>query len=258
MRFAVQVAGYLIGLPLEILIIAAMLRGAYRRFPILFLYTLANFLATAIEIPAYVSFYAGNRQAFRSRAWLYWVDEQILLTLLFLVVLSLIWEATADVRAAKPLRLWVIAGALVLAACSFFVHHRPEPSAIGEWMTPWTRDLYFGSAVLDLGLWSLLIAARKKSRCILTLSGALGIQFTGEAIGGSIRTLASSPTPAGRAVVFTGDIIIMLANLFCLYLWWQAFRNRDTSERLPRNGQPEYRPDGGLETGAARPRGGPQ
>jgi hypothetical protein len=224
MRFAIQVAGYLIGLPLEILIIAAMLRGPYRRFPVLFLYAIANFLTTVIEVPAYISYYSGNRQAFRSRAWLYWLDERILLTLIFLVVLSLIWQATAGIRAARPVRIWVIAGAFVFATGSFFIHHRPDAFAAGEWMTPWTRDLYFGSAVLDLALWSLLIAAREKDQLILMLSGALGIQFTGEAIGGSIRALSLRPTPVGRGMVLGGNIVILIANLFCLYLWWQALR----------------------------------
>jgi hypothetical protein len=231
MRFAIQVAGYLIGLPLEILIIAAMLRGPYRRFPVLFLYTIANFLTTLIEIPAYVAYYAGNAQDFRSRAWLYWLDEQILLTLIFLVVLSLIWHATGGLRSARLVRFWVIAGAVVFAAGSFLIHHKPDALAPGQWMTPWTRDLYFGSAILDLALWTLLIAAREKDRLILMLSGALGIQFTGEAIGGSIRTLSLRPTPISRGMVFGGDIVILLANLFCLYFWWQALRDPSVGDK---------------------------
>jgi hypothetical protein len=49
------------------------------------------------------------------------------------------------------------------------------------------------------------------------LTAALGIQFTGEAIGQSLRRLSPS-------VVFTGDVLILLVNLACLYLCWQALR----------------------------------
>ena len=51
MRFALQVAGYAVGLPLEVLIIAALLRGGYRRFPFVFIYTVIDFLTTVLEIP---------------------------------------------------------------------------------------------------------------------------------------------------------------------------------------------------------------
>jgi hypothetical protein len=94
-------------------------------------------------------------------------------------------------------------------------------------MTPWTRILYFGSAVLDLGLWTLLIASREKDHRVLMLSGALGIQFTGEAIGGSIRDMAVAiygRTPQPRPLLVTGNVVIMAANLVCMYIWWQALR----------------------------------
>ena len=41
-------------------------------------------------------------------------------------------------------------------------------------MTPWTRDLNFGAAILDLGLWALLIGSRQKDRKLLLVTGALG------------------------------------------------------------------------------------
>jgi hypothetical protein len=84
-------------------------------------------------------------------------------------------------------------------------------------MTLWTRDLNFSSAVLDLALWALLIGSKYKETQLLLLSGALGIQFTGEAIGQSLRHLFPwdlSP----------GDVMTLLANLACLWIWWQALR----------------------------------
>ncbi len=39
-------------------------------------------------------------------------------------------------------------------------------------MTPWTRDLNFGAAILDMGLWALLIGSQRKDRKLLLVTGA--------------------------------------------------------------------------------------
>ncbi len=227
MLFALQVCGYAVGLPLELLIIAALVRGPYKRFPILFAYTIANFLTTVAEIPPYIAYYMGDRQPQRTRAAYYWFDEGVLFVLLFLVVVTLIWHATARLRSRKLVRLILIVGPVLFASTSFLIHYNPNAPGPGEWMTPWTRDLNFASAVLDLGLWTLLIASREKERLLLMLSGALGIQFTGEAIGGSIRNLAVAiygRTQQARPLILTGNVLMMAADLACMYIWWQAFR----------------------------------
>lgn len=237
MQFALQVCGYAIGLPLELLVISALLHGPYKRFPILFAYTIVSFLTTVVEIPAYVAhyvrippgvaYYLGAGLAQRSRASFYWFDEGVLMVLLFLVVVTLIWHATAQIRSRRLVRLALIVVPILAASVSFLIHYNPNAPGPGQWMTPWTRDVNFGSAVLDLGLWTLLIASREKDRCLLLLSGALGIQFTGEAIGGSIRYLAvANQGPSGHSgsLVLVGNVFMMAADLVCMYIWWQAFR----------------------------------
>ena len=86
-------------------------------------------------------------------------------------------------------------------------------------MTPWTRDIWFFAANLDFGLWAVLIGSRQKDYKLLMISGALGIQFTGVVIGHAVRQMSSSSLVA----TLTGDFI-SLANIGCLYIWWQAFR----------------------------------
>ncbi len=222
MEFALQVCGWLIGLPLEILIIAALLRGPYRRFPFVFAYTVVNFLSTVIEIPSSVEYYrTGDYSAARAMAFYYWIDEGILQLLVLAVVISLIYHATSARQGRRTVRAALIAGAILFAGISFLIHHDSRVPT-GVWMTAWTRDLYFISTILDLALWAMLIAARQKDQRLLMLSGALGIQFTGEAIGESLRKL-SIGSRAHSAVV-TGNIVIMLTNLVAMYIWWQTFR----------------------------------
>jgi hypothetical protein len=215
MREAVQYIGWLVGIPLEILIIAALLRGSAKRFPLLLLYMVVLFLATIVQIPAYTAYFSG-RQLAHTRAFYYWSSATVLQALVFGVVVSFIYEATAQAPHRRLVRPALVAGAIVYAAASFLIHYDSR-LARGAWMTPWSRDINFVSAIFDLALWALLIASTHKDRRLLMLTAALGIQFTGEAIGQSLRRISPS-------VVFPGNVLILLANLACLYIWWQALR----------------------------------
>jgi hypothetical protein len=106
-------------------------------------------------------------------------------------------------------------------------------------MTPWTRDLNFCSAILDLGLWALLIGSRTRDHQVLLLSGALGIKFAGESIGESVRQLAIRNR--SRPISLTGNVIIMLANVFFLYVWWQCLRTPDAETASTLKKEPSAR-----------------
>jgi hypothetical protein len=144
------------------------------------------------------------------------LDEGVLQALIFAVVVSLVYHATAKLGSRRIVRASLIGGPILIAGASFLFHFEHGVVA-GTWMTPWTRDLSVGSTILDLALWAMLIASREKDRRLLMLSGALGIHFTGEAIGESLRYLS-------RSTVFPGNVIIMLTHLLFLYIWWQALR----------------------------------
>jgi hypothetical protein len=222
MELAIQICAYLIALPLELLAIHALLRGPYRRYPFVFVYAIANFLTTAVEAPLFFSFYSGNRSIQGTLVNCYWIDEAILQVLVYAVVISLIYYATATLQSRRIVRVSLMGGAVLFAGVSFLIHYIPHTKQYGEWMTPWSRDLNFCSAILDLALWTLLIAAREKDHRLLMLSGALGIQFTGEAIGGSLRHLSQ----ANRSALITniGNAVVVLTELLFLYILWQVFR----------------------------------
>ena len=161
MRAVIQYATWLVGLPLELLTIAALLRGSYRRFPLLLVYNVALFLTTVIEVSVNQAYFAGIRFAY-SRATYYWVDEGIRQGLLFAVVLSWAYLATGNLRSRNLVRFAIIVGGVVLAGTSFLVHHAPLPAAAAgqwRWMTLWVRDVAFAAAILDLAVWSLLLAS---------------------------------------------------------------------------------------------------
>lgn len=217
MQNAIQLIGYLVGVPLEVLIVATLLRGGYSRYPFVFAYVIADLITTVIEIRPCLGYGSRMSESIHQFMWIYWIDERVMETLIFLVVISLVYLAAQDRKPRGAGVAGVIGGTLIFTVISFSIHYRPN-LYVGQWMTPWTRDMNFAGAILDLGLWAKLISQPRKDYRLLMVSGALGIQFTAQAIGQAIRTLSHSPT-----IRFLANILLMSMNLIFLYLWYQAF-----------------------------------
>src|SRR5438309_8365393 len=166
MDLAIQLCSYLVGLPLELLTIAAMLRGGFKRYPFVFAYVVTYFLTTVAEMPSSVFYYyyklilpLPNKrvdQAAEAYTWWYWRDEALLQVLVFAVVISLIYYATAKLGPRRIVRLGLIAGAVLFALISFLLRYHPLPNvSYGLWATEWARDLRLCAAILDLALWAM-------------------------------------------------------------------------------------------------------
>jgi len=236
MQLAFQICAYVTGLSLGLMIIAALLRGHWKQFPFVFAYVLGDFLTTVLEIQPGLQYESATAQAKKSFALLYWWNERIMQVLVFLLVISLIYRAAAHLKTRHILLLGVICGILLFAGITLFIYYDPGITT-GKWITPWLRNLNFSAAILDLGLWALLIGAKRKDYRLLMVSGALGIQFTGGAIGQAVRQLSHS------SVQLTA-YFIPLANLICLYILWRAFLtpstpadSRPRGPRIPRTAE---------------------
>src|ERR1019366_5992039 len=216
MQLALQIAAYVIGLPLGLMIMAVLLRGQWKQYPFVFAYVLGDFLTSVLEIQPGLQYEGATPQAKQSFALLYWWDERVMQVLEFLLVIGFIYRAAAHLKTRHILLLGVVCGILLFAGITLLIYYTPG-IATGRWITPWLRNLNFCAAILDLGLWALLIGAKRKDFRLLMVSGALGIQFTGGAIGQAVRQLSHS------SVQVTG-YFISLSNLVCLYIFWQAFR----------------------------------
>ena len=153
--------------------------------------------------------------------WFWW-DELLMQPLVYAVVISLIYRATEKASSRGLLRGALIGGATLVAGASFFSHYHPQ-IPYGDWMAFWTRDLTFSSAILDLALWGLLLASRVRDLQLLLVSGGLGIQFTGEAIGESLRSMAVQHQ--SHSLSLAGSCVTTLVDLTALYIIWVAFRS---------------------------------
>ena len=225
MGLAIQIVFYLVGIPLQILTISALWRGVWRQYPLVFLYVIASFLATIIEMPLSFRYVTGSRQGTLAR--LYWLNEGILQILILAVVVGFIYSATNHLRSRQVVRFALLAGTVLFTGITFWIHYDPTLRT-GVWMTTWGRYVKLCATFLDLAVWTMLISSARKDRLLLTLTGAMGIMFTGEAIGGSIRTM-SVPNFSG-AVSLLGSIIYVVADIVFLYIWWQAFRRAPVTE----------------------------
>ena len=121
--------------------------------------------------------------------------------------------------------------AVAVAAVSLAVYW-DEP--LNRKMTNIGRNLSFAAVLLNLALWMSLIRNRLPDRRVLLISGALGIQMAGQAIGHSLRQLA---TPRrSLPLVNAGNIVIAVAHVMCLYLWWQVLRKHEArASRMQRS-----------------------
>jgi hypothetical protein len=227
-NFVIQLVSWSVGLPLTLLVIAAMIRGPYRQFPVLFLYVVTSFASTVAAMPLYVSYYLHTDQSMlvRMAQWSFW-NDLVLEPLAYAVVINLIYASAAHVRSRRVVLMGTIGGATLIAGISFLIHFKPGLEH-GVWLALWTRDLSFFSEILTLGLWGLLLSTRGRDPKLLLVTGGLGIQFTGEAIGDSVRSIAVQRH--AHNLSFTGSFITALADLTALYIFWHAFRKGRNGE----------------------------
>ena len=208
---------------LQAVVITRLLRGKWRQFPLIFAFVIAEFLVWVAQIPAFwaVSFH-GTPAARSWSARIYDRGEVFLEFFTFVVVISLIFRASAHLQSRRLMFAVCAGGAILFVGISFWVHYNPS-IGVGLWMTPWTRDLNVGTTILDLALWFLLMAQRRKDECLLLLVGALGIQFTGAAIGHSLRSMAPHGHYHAWSAIIGGKVVVV-SSLIRLYLWARAFR----------------------------------
>jgi hypothetical protein len=107
---------------------------------------------------------------------------------------------------------------MIFWAASVGPTYNPE---LNTWMNRVVRNLSFGTAVLNLGLWFVLISTRSGDIRRLVISGALGLQMTGEALGQSFRHLFPQEVTA-----LTASLFVVGAHFACLLIWWQTLWRR--------------------------------
>ncbi len=232
MRLGLQIVALAVSLPLQFLIIAALLRGSWRRFPLLLVFSVEEFVSALVQAPGAIEQWLGRHPPGLSYLITYWTGEAITQLLLYAVVISLLYRACERLRSAQLARVLLILAAFLVAGGTFLAHYHPSVKP-GVWLTPWFRDLNFVCALMDVVLWTSLLVSRDKDRQLLMLSGGLGVEFAGAAIGESLRQMAMRSR--SHPLSMFGNVIMIAASLFRYYTWWQALRQRQPERKASAN-----------------------
>ena len=210
---------------LSCIIVFLLLRGSYRRYPLIFLYCVLQLVASASEV--YVLRVLGepsNGPVFRT---LYWTDEIILDLLLFLMVIALTYRALEG----SPLRPQIgrFLGAVVVVILVVpFVLFNSTRFGTG-WFNGTSQLLNFGAAIMNLGLWTALIGTRKRDPLLLKVSAGLGIAVTGAAIAYGLRKF----TTAGGTERDLANLLKAITYVLSVMIWFWAFRPRGQKTPTP-------------------------
>lgn len=205
-----QVLGFLswfVQTAFGVLTLAAMLKGGWRKYPILFCLVILNLLAGA----SVISVFFGNGKYSETTALIYWVNAFAGQICLFGLILSLGYEHIDPQR--RSLVHLLGAGGCGTVMLSFAIHSNWHMNMM---MTKVSRDVDFMLAIANFFLWSILIASKRRDRQTLLVAGGLGLNVTGGAIAHSLRQIA-------RSLVLAGNLIHMLTGVLCVVMWWRAF-----------------------------------
>ncbi len=197
-----------------ILLVCLLLRGNFRRYPLLLTYTIVVLTATIAELLVFNA--VGTRSA--AYRYLYMTDEAIVDLLLFLMVIVMTYQALGE----NPLRAKigrllavVMTGAMLLP----FILFRGPIFGL-RWFFETSQMLNFGAAIMNLALWTALLGNKRRDPLLLSVSAGLGVAVTGAAIGYGLLHFSWFANGTPRDLV---NLLKSLAYLASLLIWCWAF-----------------------------------
>ena len=97
---------------MQVLIVAALIRGAWRRFPLVLTFSAVEFVSALVQAPGAIESMRGLHPTGLPYPVTYWIGEVITQLLLYAVVISLLYQACDRLRSAQVARVL-----LILVAC---------------------------------------------------------------------------------------------------------------------------------------------
>ncbi len=212
-----------ITIAIQAVVIVFLLRGPFRRYPVLLLYCILQLATTLTE--GYVLRVFGEASSIFRK--LYWTDELVMDLLLFLMVIALTYRALE----ASPMRAGMgrLLGAVVLIVLvvPFVLFSARRFST--AWFDGTSQLLNFGAAIMNLGLWTALIGTKKRDPLLLSVSAGLGVAVTGAAIAFGLRRF----TPTLSTPQHLADLFKTATYLASVAIWCWAFRPRARKSPAP-------------------------
>jgi hypothetical protein len=206
-------AWVIIGLILQSMVVSAMLRGSFRRYPFLFAYLVFSILSTVVQFS--FGYYFGRTSYAFVRA--YWIGDFIGTCLVLFIIIHLIRVAMEGHPWRNPVYAGLLCGVVATAAGSVLLMQMfSRRFTLGRWMTEVGRDYYFSAVLLNAILWLVLMRRNRVNQQLFLLTSGLGLKLCGAAIAHALRLLDKPVWLASQFIVVT--------YLLSLYVWYVALR----------------------------------
>ncbi len=213
----------IVSLILQVSVIAFLLQGAFRKYPLVLAYSLTRLVTSVLEVA--IRQKLGNQTAFFRQV--YYSDRVILNLVLFAMLTAIIFRLLDG----KPQRsmigktLMAIVAAVLLLP--FLVLSRPFTI---HWLNAMSQFLYFGGGIMILVLWTVLIRSKPHDSQLLKFTMGLGIAMTGAAVTFGLQRWMDSPR-----LVWMPNLFLQLTHVTGLLVWCWAFRPATRRADAPPN-----------------------
>ncbi len=202
-----QYAGSLV---LNIAVIFYLLRGPFKRFPLIFFFCLLQILLASGS--NFALFYLHSNSLFLK--W-YWMGDFLAHLGITLIIVLLIREALAGRPYQTAAACGLLAFMICVAVVSLVLFHEPRTN---HWLTQVTRNLSFGEEILNFVLWGVLMQNTEIDYQLMLVSAGIGVQVSGEVIGITLRLYAPVST------AWVPNLLTYCCEILCLCVWIWAFK----------------------------------
>ena len=206
-----------VGLALQLLVLHELIQGAYKKYPLLLVYSLALLATTVAEA---TRFFIGGVNDTGLKKW-YWINDNILRVLLFFIVIFFVYRALEGYAHRATVVRGLALGALLILGVSLFIAWDPIGLRFRQsGLRRTSANLDFAAALLAMALWTALLRQPRKDWQLLQLTAGVGLEVSVEAIAHSIRSIVHADS-----VFATGsNLLAVVTHLLGLYIWWRALR----------------------------------
>jgi len=197
---------------LQLGVIAFLLEGAFREYPLVLAYSVTRLTTSALELVLRETL--GDRTVLFRRV--YYSDRVILNLLLFVMVTAII----SRLLKGKPQRSMIgktllgIAGVILLLPFLVLSH----PFTL-HWLNAMSQFLYFGSGIMTMVLWKVLMRSETRDLPLMKFTVGLGVAMTGAAVAFGLQQWMGSPR-----LVWMPNLFLQLTHVSGLLFWCWAFR----------------------------------
>jgi len=197
---------------LQLAVIVFLLQGVFRKYPLILVYSALRFATGVLEVFIMHTGGKGTR-LFRQ---LYYSDRVALNLVLFLMVTAIIYdllEETPRRSMIGKILLGIVASVLLLPflvlSGRFTIH----------WLNGMSQFLYFGSEIMTLVLWTVLLTSRSRDPQLVKFTVGLGVAMAGAAISFGLQQRMHAPH-----LVWMPNLFLQVTHVAGVLFWCWAFR----------------------------------